>query len=106
MKYWLLLVAAILGEVIATSALKYSNGLTRLTPSVLVVVGYGVSFYLLALVLRVIPVAVVYAIWSGCGVALIALIGWLVFKEPLHWIGLLGLGLIVAGVVALQHTIK
>lgn len=87
---------------IATSALKASDGFTRLLPSVIVVVGYGIAFYCLALVLRTLPVGIVYAIWSGVGVALIALAGWLLFGQTLDLAAILGISLIVAGVIVLN----
>lgn len=99
---WLLLAVAIVAEVIATSALKASDGFTRLLPSVVVVAGYGLSFYLLALTLRTIPVGVVYAVWSGVGIALISLIGWVVFKQRLDAAAWLGLAMIVGGVVVIR----
>ncbi|KAF3998428.1 DMT family transporter [Glaciimonas immobilis] len=100
--HWLYLGIAIVAEVIATSALKASNEFTRLLPSVVVVVGYLIAFYFLSLTLRTLPVAIVYAMWSGIGIALIAMIGWLVFKQTLDAGALIGLGLIVAGVVVLN----
>ncbi len=99
---WLLLAIAITGEVIATSALKASEGFTRIGPSAIVAVGYTVSFYFLALVLRTIPVGVAYAIWAGAGVAAITVIGWVVFGQKLDAAALVGIGLIVAGVVVLN----
>jgi small multidrug resistance pump len=99
---WLILSLAIVAEVIATSALKASNEFTRLWPSVIVVLGYGLAFYCLSITLRTLPIGVVYAIWSGAGVALIALIGWLVFGQSLDGPAIAGLGLIVAGVVVLN----
>ncbi|MDQ7989865.1 MAG: SMR family transporter [Candidatus Dactylopiibacterium sp.] len=99
---WWLLAAAIVCEVIATSALKASAGFTRWLPSLVVVAGYGVAFYLLTFVLRSLPVGIVYAIWSGAGIVLVSLIGWLVFKQKLDAPALLGIGLIVAGVVVLN----
>jgi small multidrug resistance pump len=99
---YLYLAIAIVAEVIGTSALKASEGFTRPWPSVVVVAGYGVAFYFLSLALRTIPVGVTYAIWSGVGVALITLIGWLLFKQKLDAPALLGIGLIVAGVVVIQ----
>lgn len=96
------LALAIVAEVIATSALKASDGFTRLGPTVVVVVGYGVAFWCLSLVLRTIPVGVAYAIWSGAGIALITLIGWVVFRQSLDAAAVLGIGLIVAGVLVLQ----
>jgi small multidrug resistance pump len=100
--HWALLALAIVTEVIATSALKASDGFSRPWPSVVVVLGYGVSFYCLSIVLRTLPVGVVYAVWSGVGIALITLVGWLVFGQRLDAPALAGLGLIVAGVVVLN----
>ncbi|BFM21736.1 SMR family transporter [Gilvimarinus japonicus] len=99
---WMLLVIAIVSEVIATSALKSAEGFTRLWPSVVVVLGYGVAFYCLSEVVKSLPLGVTYAIWSGVGVALIALVGWLVFDQKLDGAALLGLGLIVTGVVIIN----
>jgi small multidrug resistance pump len=99
---YLYLAIAILGEVIGTSALKATEGFSRLGPSLVVIVGYGVAFYFLALALKTIPVGVAYAIWSGVGVALITLIGWAVFKQKLDAPALLGILLIVAGVIVIQ----
>jgi small multidrug resistance pump len=99
---YLYLAIAILAEVIGTSALKATEGFTRLAPSLIVAIGYGVSFYFLALALRTIPVGVAYAIWSGVGIALITLIGWIVFKQALDAPALAGIALIVAGVVGLK----
>ncbi len=102
MQHWLILGIAIVSEVIATSALKASDGFTRLLPSVIVIVGYGIAFYCLALVLRTLPVGIVYAIWSGVGVALIALVGWLLYGQTLDLPAIVGIGLIVAGVAVLN----
>ena len=101
-KNWLILFVAIVNEVIATSALKSSEGFSRFWPSVVVVVGYGIAFYCLALTLRVISMGVVYAIWSGVGIVLITLVGWLVFSQKLDLPALLGIGLIAAGVVVMN----
>lgn len=103
---WLYLSVAIVLEVVATSALKASDGFTRLWPSVIVVVGYAAAFYMLALTLRSMPVGVVYAIWSGVGVVLITLVGWLVFKQELDFPALLGIGLIASGVMVLNFFSK
>jgi len=100
--HWLYLAIAIISEVIATSALKAADGFTRWGPSVLVVVGYASAFYFLSLTLRSIPLGIVYAIWAGVGIALIALVGWIVYHQSLHLWALLGIGLIVAGVVVLN----
>ena len=100
--HWIYLSIAIVAEVIATSALKSSNEFTRLWPSIVVVVGYLIAFYSLSLTLRSLPVAAVYAMWSGIGIALIAMIGWLVFKQTLDAAALFGIGLIVSGVVVMN----
>ena len=101
-KNWLFLLVAIVSEVIATSALKSSEGFSRLWPSVVVVIGYGIAFYCLALTLRVIPMGVVYAIWSGIGIVLITLVGWFLFDQKLDLPALLGIGLIASGVVVMN----
>jgi len=100
---YLYLALAIVCEVVGTSALKATEGFTRLLPSVVVVLGYGVAFYFLSLALKTIPVGVAYAIWSGVGVALITLIGWLVFKQRLDAPAIAGILLIVAGVVVIRY---
>ena len=97
-----LLAAAIAFEVLATSALKLTDGFTRLGPSLVTVVGYALAFYFLSLTLRTLPVGIVYAIWAGVGVVLVALIGWLVFRQPLDAWGILGIALIIAGVFVLN----
>jgi multidrug transporter EmrE-like cation transporter len=102
MNSWITLSLAIAAEVVATSALKSSEGFTRLLPSVLVVVGYALAIYLLSLVLKSIPVGVAYAIWSGLGVVLITLVAWVVHGQRLDLPGLIGMGLIVGGVVVLN----
>lgn len=100
--HWFLLGIAILFETIGTTALKASQAFTRPWPSALVVVAYGLSFYLLAKVLLYIPVGVAYAIWSGLGVVLIALIGWLVFAQRLDAPAVIGLGMIIAGIAIIN----
>lgn len=106
MNPWILLGLAIAAEVVGTSALKSSEGFSKLWPSAIVVVSYGAAFYLLSLTLRTIPVGIAYAVWSGVGVVLIALIGWLVFGQKLDAAGMLGMGLIVAGVLVLNLLSK
>ncbi len=101
MAYTLLLIA-IVAEVIATSALKLSDGFTKLGPSVLVVVGYGCAFYCLALVLRTIPIGVAYAIWCGLGIALITIIGKFYFGQTLDLAAWVGIALIVGGVLVIN----
>jgi small multidrug resistance pump len=99
---YLYLSVAIAAEVVATSALKASDGFTRLVPSLIVGLGYATAFYFLSLVLRTVPVGVAYAIWSGVGIVLIAAIGWLFMKQTLDAGALAGIGLIVAGVAVIQ----
>jgi small multidrug resistance pump len=99
---WVLLTVAIVAEVIATSSLKLSDGFTRLWPSVVVVLGYGISFYFLSVTMRSMPIGVIYAIWSGLGVVLVTLVGWLVFKQHLDLPALVGISLIIAGVVIMN----
>ena len=93
---------AIVAEVIGTTALKASEGFTRLAPSLIVVVGYAVAFYCLSLVLKSIPVGVTYAIWSGLGIVLITVVAFLVYGQRIDLAGLIGMGLIIAGVVVLN----
>jgi small multidrug resistance pump len=98
----MILAVAILSEVIATSALKSAEGFTRLWPSLVVVAGYGLAFFCLSLVMKTLPIGVIYAIWSGAGIVLIALAGWLLFGQKLDGPAVLGLGLIIAGVAVIQ----
>lgn len=102
MKYWLFLAVAIVAEVIGTSALKGSNGFTRLWPSLIVVSSYSVAFYFLALSLKTIPVGIAYAIWAGLGVVLITLVGWLAFGQKMDAAAIAGVSLIVAGVAVIN----
>ena len=103
---YLWLAGAILSEVIATSSLKASNGFTRLLPSVLVVLGYGTAFYCLSQTLKTIPVGVAYAIWSGLGTVLIALVGLVLYKQRLDAAAMAGMGLIIAGVLVMNLLSK
>ena len=96
------LAVAIAFEVLATSALKLTDGFTRLGPSLVTIVGYGLAFYFLSLTLRTLPVGIVYAIWAGAGVVVVALIGWLVFRQPIDAWGIVGIALILAGVLILN----
>jgi small multidrug resistance pump len=101
---YLHLAIAILAEVVGTSALKATRGFTRPLPSLVVVCSYAVAFYFLALALQVIPVGVAYAVWSGVGIALITLIGWVVYRQRLDPPALAGIALIVLGVVVLNWS--
>ena len=96
------LAISIIAEVIATSSLKSSEGFTKLIPSVIVVLGYGVAFHFLSLTLKTIPIGVAYAIWAGAGVTLVAVVGWLLFGQKLDAPAVIGMGLIITGVVVLQ----
>ncbi len=102
MNHWLFLAVAIVSETIATSALKASEGFSRALPSAVVVIGYGVAFYCLSLTLRTMPVGVAYAVWSGVGIVLIALAGWLLYGQKLDLPALVGMGLIIAGVIVMN----
>lgn len=99
---WVYLTIAIVSEVIATSALKSAEGFTRWWPSLIVVIGYASAFYFLSLTLRVIPIGVAYAVWSGIGIALVTLIGWAIFHQTLNLGAIIGIGLIVSGVIVLN----
>jgi small multidrug resistance pump len=98
----LLLALAILTEVAGTLALRVSHGFTRPIPILIVVVGYGLSFWLMALALKDIPVSLTYAVWSGTGTALIAIAGVTAFGETMNAVKVLSLGLIVLGVAGLS----
>ena len=102
MKTYLVLFLAIVFETIATSFLKQSEQFTKLVPSLLTVLGYALAFYCLSFVLKNIPVGIAYAIWSGVGIILIALIGFIVFKQHLDLPAIIGLALIIAGVVVIN----
>lgn len=97
---------AIVSEVVATTALKASAEFTKPVPSIIVVVGYAISFYLLTLVLRSLPVGITYAIWAGMGIFLIAVIGAVYYKEVPDLPAVVGMVLIIAGVVVLQGFSK
>jgi small multidrug resistance pump len=102
MKTALILFLAILSEVIATTALKLSNGFTKLIPSVVVVIGYGLSFYLLSISLKVIPIGLAYAIWSGVGIVLTVIAGILIWRESLDWARVIGIIFIILGVLVIN----
>ncbi|WP_424065906.1 DMT family transporter [Paraburkholderia sp.] len=99
---YVLLAIAIVAEVIATSALRASEGFSRLLFSVVVVVGYGIAFYCLSLTLKSIPVGVVYAVWSGVGIVLITLVAAVLYRQMPDLPAIIGLGLIISGVVVLN----
>ena len=96
------LAIAIIAEVAATSALKASEEFTNLVPSIIVVIGYGIAFYFMTLVLRVIPVGITYAIWSGLGIVLVTVVGIFLYRQMPDVPALIGMGLIVSGVVVIN----
>lgn len=100
------LAIAIVAEVMATTALKASDGFTKLGPSLVVLVGYAIAFYLLALVLKTIPVGLAYAIWAGLGIVLVALSAALMYRQIPDLPGIIGMALIVAGVVMISPFSK
>ncbi len=100
------LAIAIVAEVIGTSALKASEGFSNLLPSILVVAGYGVAFYCLSMTLRTLPVGIAYAVWSGAGIVLVSLLGWMLYGQKLDPWAMLGIGLIIAGVLILNLLSK
>ena len=102
MKNFLILFLAILSEVIATTALKFSEGFTKPIPGMIVVVGYGLSFYLLSISLKVFPIGIAYAIWSGVGIVLTVIAGMLIWREPLNWARVIGIGLILLGILMIN----
>lgn len=102
MQHWIYLMVAIIAEVIATLALKQSEGFSRLWPSLIVVCGYGTAFFFMALTIRSLPVGIVYAIWSGLGVVLITTLAWILFDQRLQPSAIVGMGLIVSGVVVIN----
>lgn len=99
---YLYLAIAIIAEVTATSALKASAEFTKLIPSTIVVVGYGVAFYFMTLVLRTIPIGITYAIWSGLGIVLVTIVGIMFYKQIPDIPAIIGMGLIVSGVVVIH----
>src|SRR5262245_54206399 len=99
---WVILYVAVLFEVAATTALRASEGFPRLVTTLIVVVGYGISFYLMTQALNKIPLAVVYAVWSALGIALISIVGVIRYGEGLDAPAIIGLVMIVGGVVVIN----
>lgn len=102
MKHWLFLTLAILAEVVATTSLKASDGFHKPLPSLLVVIGYSLAFYFLSQTIKVIPVGITYAVWSGFGIVLVSISSWLLYGQKLDQAALVGIGLILAGVLVLN----
>lgn len=106
MMAYLFLAIAIVGEVVATAALKASNGFTQLVPSSITVVGYAVTFYFLSLALKTIPVGIAYGMWAGLGIVLISAVSWVMFGQKLDIWGFVGLAFILAGVLIVNVLSK
>lgn len=100
--HFMTLLAAVVFETIGTTALQASQQFTKFWPSLTVVIAYGLAFYLLSLTLKVMPVGIMYAIWSGLGIVLIAAIGWIVFRQSLDLPAIIGIALILAGILVIQ----
>jgi len=99
---YLFLTIAIIAEVIATSALKASQGFSLFMPSIITILGYAVALFFLSLTLKTIPVGIAYAIWSGAGIVLISTIGWIFFKQHLDLAAIIGLGLMLTGIIVIN----
>jgi multidrug transporter EmrE-like cation transporter len=102
MKTALIFFFAVLSEVIATTSLKFSEGFTKLLPSLIVVVGYGLSFYLLAISLKTMPIGIAYALWSGIGIILTVIAGSLIWRESLDWARVVGTLFIILGILIIN----
>lgn len=100
--HYIYLILAIATETIGTTALQASQQFTRLWPSIICFAAYAISFYLLALTLKVLPVGIMYAIWSGLGIVLIAIIGYFIFGQKLDAPAVIGMTMIVAGIVVIN----
>ena len=100
--HYFYLALAVLGEVIGTSFLKATEDFTKLWPSLIVVLGYGASFYFLTLSLQVIPVGIAYATWSGIGIVLVTVISIFLYKQVPDWPAIIGMAMIIGGVVIMQ----
>lgn len=99
---YLYLTIAIIAEVTATSALKASEEFTKLIPSIIVLIGYGISFYFMTLILRTIPIGITYALWSGLGIVLVTIVGIFLYKQIPDTAAVIGMSLIVSGVVIIH----
>jgi small multidrug resistance pump len=102
MKTALIFFFAVVSEVIATTALKFSEGFSKLIPSLIVVAGYGLSFYLLSLSLKVMPIGMAYALWSGIGIVLTVIIGAILWREQMDWARGIGIALIIGGILIIN----
>ena len=102
MKTAIIFFCAVLSEVTATTALKFSEGFTKLVPSVVVLVGYSLSFYLLSLTLKVMPIGIAYALWSGIGIVLTVIAGMILWRESMDWARGVGIFLIMVGILVIN----
>lgn len=102
MNTYFFLLLSIASEVIATTALKLSDSFTRLWPSVITVMFYIIAFWSLTIPMRTIPTGIIYAVWSGAGIVLISLAGWIIYGQKLDMAALTGIGLIIAGVMVIN----
>jgi len=100
--HYIYLIIAVITETIGTASMQASEQFTRFWPSILLVVAYGLSFYFMSLTLKYMQVSIVYAIWSGLGIVLIGIIGWVVFKQSLDFAAIAGMTLIIAGVIVIN----
>lgn len=103
-KYYLLLIAAIACEVFGTTMLKVADGFTRLLPTVLFAVGYLVCFICLTLALKGLPLGLAYGIWAGVGVAAVSIVGAVVWGDPLNFVMIAGIALVIVGVMLLESS--
>jgi small multidrug resistance pump len=102
MNHWLALAIAIVAEVIATSTMKATNEFTRFWPSLVVVLGYGTGFYFMTISMRVLPIGIMYALWSGVGILVVSIMGWVIYRQALDIPAIIGMSFIVAGVVIIN----
>lgn len=102
MNHWILLAISIVAEIFGTTMLKQSDGFTKLAPTLAALCAFALAFYLVSLVFRVLPVGIVYAIWSGVGIVATALIGWLIFGQKPDLPAILGIAMIIGGVVVIN----
>ncbi len=102
MKTAIIFFFAVLSEVTATTALKFSEGFTKPVPTLIVTVGYGLSFYLLSLCLKVMPIGTAYALWSGIGIVLTVIVGAILWREQVDWARGIGIALIIGGILIIN----
>ncbi|WP_068910216.1 DMT family transporter [Providencia heimbachae] len=106
MKVYAILMVSILAETAATTMIKASDGFTRLIPSIIVVVGYAISFYGLSQVVKSMNIGIAYAIWAGAGIFLVSVLSFFVYKQKLDLPALIGMGCIAIGIIIIQMFSK